>query len=250
MRRFHQFRRVFYWEFFLVPKNPSPKNRSLICHYSIRNERHFFHGSSDVFTRSVSAETSCSIFECYCNHFLCISRRHGFPDFTHVSDGTYCLYCKFFRKTNVCILFTFYGWIPVLLWNPAYLLDVGFQLSFLATLGILVLNPFFGFFDKIILIGEDIKTTISAQLGTLPILLGVFWKVGLWSVIVNALVIWTIPIVMTLGSLAVLTGILIPPLGGNFFFLSAYRFLLFFEFIVSLFGKFPGHDYDVRSRGS
>lgn len=30
----------------------------------------------------------------------------------------------------------------LLLWNPAYLLDVGFQLSFLATLGILVINPF------------------------------------------------------------------------------------------------------------
>lgn len=92
------------------------------------------------------------------------------------------------------------------------------------------------------MIGEDIKTTISAQLGTLPILLGVFGKVGLWSVIVNALVLWTIPIVMTLGSLAVLTGIFLCFWKDfSFYELTVFVILSVHRFII---WESPWYDYN------
>jgi competence protein ComEC len=122
--------------------------------------------------------------------------------------------------------------------------DIGFQLSFLATLGILLVKPLLDSWlavwkDKIRFIStlnDDITTTLSAQIVTLPILLGVFGSYGLLSVLANALTLWTIPILMTLGSLAILLGIVFAPLGKLFLFLS-YPLLWFFETVVNFLGQ-------------
>jgi competence protein ComEC len=111
----------------------------------------------------------------------------------------------------------------------------------MATLGIVFVKPLLdgvlnrlGKFGE--LGGETITTTLAAQLGTLPILLGVFGQFGLLSVLVNALVLWTVPFVMVFGSLAAIFGLLFHPLGELFLY-PAYPFLIFFETVVSFFGK-------------
>lgn len=111
--------------------------------------------------------------------------------------------------------------------NPNFIQDVGFQLSVLATIGIFGIKPLF---PKHIFF-EDIETTISAQIATLPILLSNFGNFGLLSILANALVLWTIPILMILGCLSVAVGLLILPLGSLLTFI-AKPFLLFFIFIV------------------
>jgi competence protein ComEC len=128
----------------------------------------------------------------------------------------------------------------LLLWHPNYLFDVGFQLSFFATAGIMFLKPLLdaplkrlgkiGEFG-----GETVTTTVAAQLGTLPILLSVFGQFGLLSILVNAIVLWTIPFIMVFGSIAAIVGLWSPFL-GQFFLYPAYPFLMYFQSLVSFFG--------------
>jgi hypothetical protein len=84
-------------------------------------------------------------------------------------------------------------------------------------------------------VSDDIMTSLAAQITTVPILLGVFGSYGLLSLVVNALILWTVPILMALGSLAIGLGFFFAPLGKLFLFLS-YPFLWFFESIILLFG--------------
>ena len=126
--------------------------------------------------------------------------------------------------------------------DPSLIFDIGFQLSFLATLGLLYIKPLFEKNKKhkaIIkksLIGSDVVTTISAQLATLPVLLANFGSYSVWSIFANGLVLWTVPIIMAIGGVAAIFGLIFMPLGSILIYFS-YPFLLYFEKIVSLFGK-------------
>ncbi len=121
--------------------------------------------------------------------------------------------------------------------NPSLLSDVGFQLSFMATLGLLYIRPILQ--NGASLIGEDLATTTAAQAATLPILLANFGSYSLWSVVVNGLVLWSVPVLMVLGALAAVTGIVFEPLGKIFLYLG-FPFLLYFQQMVSLFANFGG----------
>jgi competence protein ComEC len=131
----------------------------------------------------------------------------------------------------------------MLLWQPGLIGDVGFQLSFLATLGILVIIPVMNRPQKAEkssddnLVIQDLKTTLAAQLGTLPILLSAFGQVSFLSIIVNMLVLWTIPILMFIGSVSAIVGLVYEPF-GKLLAIFALPFLLYFEWIVMLFSEF------------
>jgi ComEC/Rec2-related protein len=144
---------------------------------------------------------------------------------------------SFLGRQNLALFALFLAGTGMLLWSPSFLFDVGFQLSFMATLGILLVNPRLKWFEKWSSFGEDVKTTLSAQIGTLPILLGTFGSVGVLSILVNVLILWTVPILMLLGTLGVVGGIMFAPLGKLFLLLSL-PFLLLFEKVVSFFGSF------------
>ncbi len=128
----------------------------------------------------------------------------------------------------------FAGYVMLFL-SPFLLFDVGFQLSFLSTMGILLIKPVLPL-GKNMFLSDDIGTTIAAQIATLPVLLSVFGQYGVLSVLVNALVLWTVPVLMVFGSLGLLAGLIFAPLGKLFIFLCL-PFLLFFEKVVSLFGS-------------
>jgi competence protein ComEC len=119
--------------------------------------------------------------------------------------------------------------------SPQLLFDIGFQLSFLSTLGIITLQPLIP--GKNIL-SEDIITTISAQITTIPILLINFGQYSLLSVLVNALVLWIIPFLMLLGSFAAFIGLFMPFLAKPILFLSL-PMLWYFEAVVSFFASLP-----------
>ena len=143
-------------------------------------------------------------------------------------------------KQNFAAIAVFISGYLLLVWQPSYLFDVGFQLSFLATLGIVFIKPMLdGLFGKLgkygELGGETVSTTLAAQLGTVPILFGTFGQVGILSLLVNALVLWTVPMVMIIGSVAAVLGLVFPSLGQLIVYL-ALPFLLFFQSIVSFFG--------------
>ena len=113
----------------------------------------------------------------------------------------------------------FLAGLVMLFISPGLISDIGFQLSFAATLGILQIKPILDKNKKVKLIaqksviGADVLTTIAAQLATLPILLANFGTYSIYSILVNGLVLWTVPIIMAIGGIGSLIGLIFAPLG-------------------------------------
>jgi competence protein ComEC len=120
--------------------------------------------------------------------------------------------------------------------DPTLLGDVGFQLSFAATLGILYIKPLFGSKEGIL---SEVLTTIAAQIATLPILLTNFGIYSIYSILVNGLVLWTVPILMVIGGLGAILSFIAVSLGQILIYLC-YPLLVYFEAIVNFFGKIGG----------
>lgn len=103
--------------------------------------------------------------------------------------------------------------------NPSYAWgDVGWQLSFAAFAGVMILAPlmnayFFGDRPERP-IGRILIETASAQLYTLPIILVTFGQFSVIAPIANLLILPFVPITMLLTFIAGIGGILLPPLAS------------------------------------
>ncbi len=92
----------------------------------------------------------------------------------------------------------------MVLWNPSILLfDPSFQLSFVATAGLIYISPLLekrlGFIPERFKIRETVSVTVAAQIAVLPLLIYMIGEVSLVSLPVNVLVIGFIPLTMFLG---------------------------------------------------
>lgn len=103
----------------------------------------------------------------------------------------------------------------MLLFNPTLLKwDVGFQLSFLAMLGIVLLTKplerVFKFIPqaKFINLRSIISATLSAQIFTLPILIYNFGRISLVAPLTNILVVPIVDLIMILGFLFGILGVI------------------------------------------
>ena len=95
--------------------------------------------------------------------------------------------------------------VMVIIW-PHFIFSVSFQLSFLATLGLVAFgNSVVDFLSKIFksksFFIEDLGTTFSAQIFVLPLSSYYFGRISLVSFLVNPLVLWTVPLATILGTL-------------------------------------------------
>lgn len=137
--------------------------------------------------------------------------------------------------------------------NPYFLWDVGFQLSVLATLGLIVYGgPFMdaagAFIQRHVRSFELQKLaspffqflalTFAAQLTTLPIIAYHFKQVSLLSPLVNALILPAQPAVMILGGLAVVLSLVFFPL-GHILSWAAWPFTAYTVRIVEFFAAIP-----------
>ncbi len=113
------------------------------------------------------------------------------------------------------------GWYPLLLCasimlavNPTYIAyDIGFQLSFLAVIGLMLYGNLFDTFSQGLpaltlksLIGE----TVAAQIMVLPILVYHFGEFSVISILANALIVPLIPLAMLWGFVSSILYSLIP----------------------------------------
>lgn len=103
-------------------------------------------------------------------------------------------------------------------WNPWILVDdLGFQLSFAATAGIIwlepLLTPWLGRYLPGKLAGL-FGVTLAAQLATEPLIIASFGRLSLISILVNAVVIPLIPLAMLAGALMVGAGLVWTPLAS------------------------------------
>ncbi len=146
-------------------------------------------------------------------------------------------------RQSTAFITLFAAAFAMLMINPSLIYDIGFQLSFMATAGLVYLRPLFFVkpglkvgIERSIL-GEDLVTTLTAQLATLPILLVNFGSYSPWSIFVNAIVLWTVPFVMIVGGVAGVIGLVIEPLGKLVSYFSM-PFLLYFIKVTEFFGGF------------
>ncbi len=129
----------------------------------------------------------------------------------------------------------------MLVQNPLLLrLDVGFQLSFLAMLGIIYLLPIFQSWFKgipnILQFRNILAMTLSAQVFTLPILIYNFGYTSLVSPLSNILIVPLLPYIIGFGFLFAFIGIVWQSLGWIFSFPS-WLLLTYLTKIVDFFSQ-------------
>lgn len=130
--------------------------------------------------------------------------------------------------------------------------DVSFQLSFLATLGLILLSPvfekMFSFITQKIGLREIVSATVATQLFVFPILLYNGGQFSLVSLPANILILPFIPLVMFLGFLTGLFGFLGTALSFPFSFLTSL-FLSYMIVVVNFFASFPMFSFTLTAGG-
>lgn len=152
--------------------------------------------------------------------------------------GTLVLLAIVYGRTSGILGAICFSGAIMLFFNPLLLrYDVGFQLSFLATLGIVLIYPVFDNFlvsrFKAFGLTEIIFLTISAQLFVLPIIIYNFHVFSNISLVANILILPIIPLTMFFVFLAMMVSLVFWPLAVLFGW-CAY-FLLFYEVAVTEF---------------
>jgi competence protein ComEC len=127
--------------------------------------------------------------------------------------------------------------------NPLLLeFDVGFQLSFLAVLGLVYLQPIFmDIFQKIPNVFQlrfTLVATISAQIFTLPVLILNFGRIHVLSFFSNILIVPTLSFATILGFFYSVIGIFCGFL-GQIFSWPAWLILTYVIKVIDLFSKIP-----------
>jgi len=108
-------------------------------------------------------------------------------------------------RSSEAVRLLFLAGFIMLIFNPMLLLyDASFQLSFLATLGLLVLSPkiedFIKYGDfKIFNLKEILGATLSTQIFVFPLLLYLMGEISIISPLVNILILILVPFSMLLG---------------------------------------------------
>jgi len=146
---------------------------------------------------------------------------------------------RVYRADRALVVVSF----AMLLWNPYLLVfDPGFQLSFLACLGLLVFSPVFSlWFAKMpesFGLREILISTSSAQIAVLPLLLYESGNLSLVSIPANLLVLAAVPPAMLFSAIAALGGLVFEPL-APFIGFPANAFLSYILDVTHLLANIP-----------
>lgn len=152
------------------------------------------------------------------------------------------------RQNNIHITILFTAFFMVL-WNPKIMWwDVGFQLSFMAVLGLIYAAPLFEKYSKILpeAFGarEAILMTISAQVMALPIIVYNFERLSIVSPIANLLVAFALPPAMLFGFIAVLISFIFFPIAQIFAYIT-WGILSYIILVIELTSKIPYASIDL-----
>ncbi|MBI2023098.1 ComEC/Rec2 family competence protein [Candidatus Giovannonibacteria bacterium] len=143
-------------------------------------------------------------------------------------------------RKNTALLALMWAAMFMVLWNPLLMrFDRGFQLSFLATLGLIIASSFFqkifSFIPKTLGLRENAAASFAAQIFVLPLLLSWGGEISWLSPLANILIASVVPLVMLFGFL-----------GGIFSFFSlglgkiiagaAYILIAYQIYLVNFFG--------------
>lgn len=145
-----------------------------------------------------------------------------------------------FGRQNTALFALFItGW-GMVMYQPENLTGISFQLSFLSTLGIIMIKPLIERVFTIRFLGlvkDDLTTTLAAQIATFPLMIASFGAYSLLTLPVNLLILWTIPFLMILGVGSTILAIVVPLLAKPLILLS-YPFLAYFAVVIDLSEKY------------
>jgi competence protein ComEC len=153
--------------------------------------------------------------------------------------GICFLMSQYLGRQNSSLRTILFSGALMLFLNPLVLVfDVGFQLSFLALLGILLLSPVFekwlGRIPNKFQIRTILAMSLGAQIFTLPILVFNFGQFSLVAPFANILIVPALSYIMVLGFIFSAAGLAFPPLG----FLFSLPCLLILQYLISVAGFF------------
>ena len=134
--------------------------------------------------------------------------------------------------------------------NPRVLVDMSFQLSFIATAGVLFVTPkvinWFKFLPMRFKIREMVATTVAATIAVLPILLYLTGVLSLVSIPANILILLFIPIAMLFIFFTGILGFISPLLSIPFGFIS-YLILLYILSVIGFLGSLSFASVNIQS---
>ncbi len=127
--------------------------------------------------------------------------------------------------------------------NPFTLIwDVGFQLSFLSTCGLVYLSPhiqkYFSRVPTFLNLQESLTATLAAMIFTLPLILFEFGRLSIVAVLVNILVVPVVSFIMAFGFATLFSSFVYWPLAKFIAFIT-YILLAYVVFVVRFFSQLP-----------
>mgnify|MGYP001799594602 CR=1 FL=1 len=142
-----------------------------------------------------------------------------------------------------CLLLTVF---LLLIWNPRWVWDIGFQLSVMATLGLMLMTTAIAkWLDWLPgAISTLISVPIAACIWTLPLQLFYFGTVPSYSILLNILATPLVTLVSLGGFISAVVSLLWPLAGGAIAWLLAVPVQLLIS-LVNLFNRLPGNQIVV-----
>lgn len=128
----------------------------------------------------------------------------------------------------------------MLLINPVWISDLSFQLSFLATFGVVVLGPVIvkRFVNQPNFLKETIIITLAAQIMITPLIIQNFHQLSLVSIPANLMVLWVVPYIMA-GGIILLILSLFSTFSAQILALILQILLTYFIYIIKFFASLP-----------
>lgn len=147
--------------------------------------------------------------------------------------GILTLVATVLGRKNIALYSLFTSGLIIALFMPEWIKSISFQLSFTATLGIILFSHTTNNYIK-----DSLRTTLAAQLLTTPIIFFYFKQISLISPLSNLLVLWLIEPLMILGFLTAIGGTVIP-IAGKLLSWLCFGLLHFFITTVYFLDHIP-----------
>jgi competence protein ComEC len=149
------------------------------------------------------------------------------------------------RKTKPLGVLLFAG-ILLLLYNPLWIWDLGFELSFLATLGLIVTaQPLAKGLDWMPpTIASALAVPVAATLWTLPLILYTFKAISTYSLLVNLIVTPFLSLISIGSFISAIAALVYPAAGSGLAWLLKYPTQALIA-IVQFFSQLPGNNFAV-----
>jgi competence protein ComEC len=152
---------------------------------------------------------------------------------------------KFYGRLIEPLAILIFTGMVMVLYQPELLFSLSFQLSFMASYGLLEVCPLI---TKVIAMYikkenwflSDLSTTLSATIAVWPLISFNFGRISLISLLVNPVVLWSVPLITLIG-ICVVPVMLIGKEVAEFIGIILFPLLDFFVRTINLFGLFSSN---------